>query len=293
MMNKRKFGSTALIVSALGLGAGHIGGSEKSDKETFNLLDAAYDLGINIIDTARGYGLSEERIGRWIKQENKEIIISTKVGYGVEGVQDWTYDCIIKGVDRARKILSKDVLDIVHLHSCSAQIMQNNGVTEALLKCKDEGKIIAAAYSGENEDLEWAIGSKIFDSFQFSYNLFDQNNIGKLHLLKMQEKGVIIKRPLANAPWRFKERPFGHYCEEYWQRMKAMNLNLSDEELLNTAVRFSAFAAGVDTIIAGTSSVYNLLQIAEAVNEGDIDFVVRSEIESKFSPFKDEWKPQI
>ena len=62
---------------------------------------AAVANGVNLIDTARGYGLSEERIGRHLAHRRQDFLLSTKVGYGVEGLPDWTYDCIVGGVERA------------------------------------------------------------------------------------------------------------------------------------------------------------------------------------------------
>lgn len=292
-MLKRTFGNTGIAVSILGFGAGHIGGEDKSDSEVFRLLDAVIDSGINLIDTARGYGLSEERIGKWIRGKKNEVIISTKVGYGIEGIEDWTYECIIKGVEAARGFLSRDTIDIVHLHSCSSWILQNNGVVEALLKCKEEGKIGCAAYSGENEDLQTAMSFGCFDSFQFSYNLFDQNNYESINHLSLSGRGVIIKRPIANAPWRFKTQPFGNYCEEYWLRMKKMGVEMTEDEYLPAAVKFSAFASGVSTIIAGTGSVDHPMSIVKAIEEGDLEAELRERFIHCFNHHQDDWRPQI
>ena len=62
----------------------------------------ALDLGLTLIDTARSYGLSEERIGRHLARRRDEFVLSTKVGYGVDGLADWTYECVLAGVDAAR-----------------------------------------------------------------------------------------------------------------------------------------------------------------------------------------------
>ncbi len=293
-MIKRTFGKTGLDVSILGFGAGHIGGSGQSEKEVFFLLDTAYDSGINLFDTARGYGESEERIGKWLRKSKKDVIISTKVGYGVEGAADWTYDCIIKGVDRARNILKKDVIDIVHLHSCDSYTLQNNGVIDALLKMKQEGKILSASYSGENEALDTAIMKNHFDSFQFSFNIFDEQNLERINLINSTSgSGIIAKRPVANAPWRFEHQPYGDYCEEYWTRMKTMNLPFSGEQYLEISIRFSAFTNGISTIILGTSNSDNLAKAVKILEWGPLDAGTYRMIRDAFRWNDKNWIPQV
>ncbi len=79
----RPFGDSGLVVSALGFGAGHIGDEHMAAQQVERLLDAAVDLGVTFFDTARGYGLSEERLGRWLPRHRAGIVLSTKVGYAL------------------------------------------------------------------------------------------------------------------------------------------------------------------------------------------------------------------
>ena len=112
----RPFGRSGLSVSVLGLGAGQIGAAELADRDVEALLRATVELGVTLIDTARSYGLSEERIGRFLAPVRDHVVLSTKVGYGVDGVPDWTGECVRLGVDRALTLLATDRIDIVHLH---------------------------------------------------------------------------------------------------------------------------------------------------------------------------------
>ena len=98
-MTPRDFGSTGLSVSPLGFGAMQVGDPRIDDAEAARMLHGALDLGITLIDTARSYGLSEGRIGRHLSARRDEYVLSTKVGYGIDGVPDWTYDCVMAGVD--------------------------------------------------------------------------------------------------------------------------------------------------------------------------------------------------
>ena len=201
MSLKRTCGAAGMTVSLLGFGAGHIGGSELTEAECATLLHGLLDAGVTLVDTARSYGLSEERIGRHLSRRRSEFILSTKVGYGVAGQEDWTQACVVAGVDRALRELRTDHLDIAHLPSCSCEVLAEGGVIEALEKAKAAGKIRAMAYSGENEALDFALASGRFDGLQCSINLCDQKNLKRVLPLGMEQGlGFIVKRPLANTP---------------------------------------------------------------------------------------------
>lgn len=287
------FGSSGLKVSQLGFGAGHIGSPEMDGNHVEMLLSAALDMGITLFDTAKGYGLSEERLGRFISSHRSRIILSTKVGYSVPGFEDWTYDCIIEGVHQALRTLQTGYIDIVHLHSCPLHILQNNGVTDALLQMKEHGKIRVAAYSGENEELSFTISSELFGSVQTSINIFDQasknNFCGKA---RSNGIGIIGKRPLGNCPWKYSEQPTGMYAEEYWNRMKAMELDFGNE-WAQIAIRFAGWHGGADSIISGTQSITHLKQITEFVETGPLEASLVQFLEVKYLQSGQNWRGEI
>lgn len=263
-MEYRKFGNTDLRVSALGLGAGQIGDERQSESNVGYLLQFAVDQGITLLDTARGYGLSEERIGRHLKHRRQELVISTKVGYDIAGHADWTFGCVAAGVDAALKRVQTDYLDIVHLHSCPLPVLQQGDVIRALQEAQQAGKVRVIAYSGENEELAWAVNSGFFGSVEHSLNLCDQQVISTvLPLAADKQLGVIAKRPVANAPWRFNDCPTGDYAEVYWKRLDKMRKNAPhllppEMEWQELAIRFSAYTPGVSSIIIGTSNIEHL-----------------------------------
>ncbi|HEU4534221.1 MAG TPA: aldo/keto reductase, partial [Polyangiaceae bacterium] len=162
-MERRPLGATGLSVSALGLGAGPLGDARFDEAAIARLLLEAADAGITFFDTARGYGLSEERIGRALAPRRDAIVLCTKVGYGVEGHADWTGPCISRGVDDALGRLRTDRLDVVLLHSCPANVALRDDILGALEGAKRAGKARAIGYSGDNEDLAAAIASGRFD----------------------------------------------------------------------------------------------------------------------------------
>lgn len=269
-MIHNNLGHTGLKVSALGFGAMHIHNERTSEAEAGALLNHVLDEGITLIDTARGYGLSEERIGRHVAHRRHEFVLSTKVGYGVEGVPDWTYDCIVLGVERALRLMNTDVLDIVHLHSCPLPVLQQGDVIRALLDCRTAGKLRVPAYSGDNAEVDFAIACGAFGSLQTSISLCDQAHLAQRAALADHAGiGVIAKRPLAGAVWRLAQRPGDHAKGQYWDRFKAMGL-VGAEDWADVALRFVAFHSGAASAIVGTARPANLQRNLAAVARGPL-----------------------
>lgn len=293
-MEYRDFGNTGLKVSALGFGAGHIGDGQTEGKSFEFLLNTLLDSGINLIDTARAYGLSEKRIGQYISHRRADFILSTKVGYNDKWHPDWSYDTVISNIEEALTLLKTDYIDIVHLHSCSLDILEKGEATAALEKAKDQGKIRVVAYSGENEALQYAIQSQRFGSLQTSVNFCDQRGISRfLPEAKVNGMGVIAKRPIANAPWRHESPPVGHYSEEYWHRWKKMNPDPHGLPWDELALRFTAFSPGVDTCILGTSSSAHLKTGIEAINKGALPRDVHNYLTDNFKLNNSNWSGLI
>lgn len=276
----RPLGNTGLEVSFLGFGAGHIGSTDLSEDQAGTLLNRALDRGINFVDTARGYGLSEERIGRHLSWRRQDFILSTKVGYGVEGAPDWTYASVVRGAEEALVKMRTSWIDVVLLHSCPREVLLREEILRALEDVRSRGLARFTGYSGENEDLEAALGVDQVQVVETSVNLCDQGNISDVlapegRFSRLGSRGVIAKRPLANGFWRYPDRPWGQYAEEYWVRWQTLASRLSAEitrmprDIL--AMEFLARVPQVSTGIVGTGSLENLeknIKMAEGL-QGD------------------------
>lgn len=294
-MELRDFGRTGLRVSPLGFGAMHINDERTSEDEAGHLLNAVLDLGVNLIDTARGYGLSEERIGRHLAHRRSDFVLSTKVGYLVEGVPDWTYDCIVGGVERALRVMRTDWLDIVHLHSCPLQVLEQDEVIRALDDCRRAGKLRVAAYSGDNAELSRAIADERFGGVQTSISVCDQVNLAeRLPLAAGRGLGVIAKRPIAGAVWRHAQRPDDFAEGQYWDRWQAMGFDaLPAEERTELALRFTAHLPGVSSSIVGTGKLANFRQNLTLVEKGPLPVVQQQLLRDAFLQHQQDWQGLI
>lgn len=106
-------------VSKIGLGAWQFGtagwgfGREYGRKEAIDVINAALDMGINLIDTAEayGHGLSEEIVGEAVRERRDEAIIATKI-YPLH----LRYGGILKAADRSLRRLRVDAIDLYQVH---------------------------------------------------------------------------------------------------------------------------------------------------------------------------------
>jgi aryl-alcohol dehydrogenase-like predicted oxidoreductase len=268
----RPLGKTGLSVSAVGLGAGRIGGPETSEADVDRLVGGALDAGVTLIDTARSYGFSEERLGRALAGRRESVVLSTKVGYGVPGVPDWTGRSVTDGVDAALLRLRTDRLDLVHLHSCELAVLERNGVAEALRSAVQAGKVRVSAYSGEGDALLWAVRSGLFGAVQCSVSVVDQAALdGAVAQAADRGIGVLGKRALGNAPWRFDARPPESDVAEAWDRFRALRPDAGGLGWPALFTRFAAFAPGVSAVLVGTASLAHLREAAGAVEQGPLD----------------------
>ncbi len=272
-IRQRAFGATGILIPPLGYGAAAAGDPALTEAEAGALLNGALDAGATLLDTARSYGLSEERIGRHLSHRRRDFILSTKVGYGVPGLPDWTGPAVAAGIDGALERLRTDVIDVVHLHSCPREVLERGDVVEALVRALEDGKVRVAAYSGDGDALEWAIDSRRFGGIQTSVNLCDLASLenGSVSRAATRGMGVLAKRPLANAPWARRSPPADdEAAAAYFQRWRELAYDLAWFEPAELALRLAAYLPGVSAAIVGTRSLARLSAHLAAVARGPL-----------------------
>lgn len=129
-MEHRSFGRSGVKVSPLCLGTMQFGWTA-DEKASFEVLDAAYDAGINFIDTADIYsrwidgnpgGVAESIIGKWLRknpEKRTQVILATKVrGRMGEGPNDegLSRKHIFSAVEQSLKRLGTDYIDLYQVH---------------------------------------------------------------------------------------------------------------------------------------------------------------------------------
>lgn len=217
-MNYRRFGATDLRVSEVGIGAfpmagmwsspegDRIGWSGTSDDESIALIHHAESLGVNLIDTAEGYGSghSEEIIGRALAGRRDRWVIATKVSPN-QGLEPDRPDRsaaarrIKEAAEASLRRLQTDVIDLYQLHAIPLDWAFEPQV-RALENLKQAGKIRHWGISIDDQDAVEklrALGS--VEVLQIRYNIAQQESDGLLHFARQTDTGTLIRVPLAKG----------------------------------------------------------------------------------------------
>lgn len=297
-MEKRQLGRTGMNVTVLGFGGAEIGFNDMAQGEVDAMLGAALDAGLNVIDTAECYFSSEEKIGRAVSHRRDDFFLFTKCGHAqdLDG-DDWQPQMLERSIERSLQRLGTDCVDLIQLHSCDAETLRRGEVTQVLQSARDAGKTRFIGYSGDSENAVEAIGSGVFDTLQTSFNIADQEPL-TLTLPEAQKMnmGVIAKRPIANAAWRYgAKQPTDDYHHEYWRRLRALDYEfLGGDEAAATALRFTLAAPQVSTAIVGTTNPKRWEENARILQNGTLspdEIEVICERWCKVAG--DEWKGQV
>jgi aryl-alcohol dehydrogenase-like predicted oxidoreductase len=287
-MERRVLGKTNLDVSVLGFGGSEIGYEEASLVTVERLLGDALDAGLNVIDTAECYLGSEELIGRAVAHRRADYHLFTKCGHA-SGLDhpDWDPRLLTESIDRSLKRLRTDYLDLVQLHSCSADVLRDGAVIGVLERAREQGKTRFIGYSGDGEDALYAVESGAFDTLQTSVNVADQEALDlTLPAARERGMGVIAKRPVANAVWKHESRPEDPYVQAYWDRLRELDYDFlrgGVAEALAVALRFTLSVPGVHTAIVGTTKPGRWRENAEMLEAGSLS-------PAEFEVIRDKWK---
>lgn len=286
---QRRYGDS-FPVTALGFGAMQVGDPALEESRAAHMLHHVLDAGLRLIDTARSYGLAEERIGRHLAARRDEFVLSTKVGYGVPGVPDWTWDCVVQGVDAARARLCTDRIDIVHLHSCPLELLEQGAVTDALQECRRRGWIGVAAYSGDGPPLLHAVQSGAFGGVQASVSLCDQASLPTLATARAGGIGTVAKRSLAGRPWAAAGAPDAVHdaCRARFDLLRDA-LDFAPADWDAWALRFAVYAAGVDCVIVGGTDPGHVDRNLAAVAAGPLPDAEQRAIRDAFARLGSGW----
>ncbi len=212
-MQLRKLGDTGIKVSPYGLGTTKFGRNTgvkypnpfdlPEESELANLLALAKDLGVNIIDTAPAYGLSEERLGRLLKGQRDDWVIVGKVGEEFENNQSsyhFTPDHFEMSLERSLKRLQTDYIDILLIHSDGhdLDILNNDSLLTKMQHFKQRGLVKAIGASTKTAD--GGIKTlKLMDVVMASYNPDYTDEKPVLDYAAQHNKGVLLKKVLSSG----------------------------------------------------------------------------------------------
>ena len=188
-------GRTGLRVSRMGFGGIPI--QRLNPGEARALLDAVEAAGVNFIDTARGYTVSEELIGQAIEGRRDRFVLATKsMSRDREGMA--------KDIEVSLGNLRTDFIDLYQIHNANLQQLEQvcapGGALEALLEAKAAGKIGHLGFTTHSVDafaraleLDWV------ETVMFPYNIVETQGAELMERAKARNVGFINMKSLAGG----------------------------------------------------------------------------------------------
>ena len=194
-MEYRTLGKTGLKVSRMGFGGIPI---QKIDEEgTRKLLREMAEKGINYIDSARGYTVSEQYIGYGLEGIRDKFILATKS-------MSRTKDAMAADIETSLKNFRTDYIDLYQVHNPSMeqldQVIEKGGALEALREAKKAGKIGHIGLTAHSTAVfERALKLDWVETIMFPYNIVEQQGAELIHRCAEKNIGFIDMKPLAGG----------------------------------------------------------------------------------------------
>ena len=194
-MEYRTLGKTGLKISRMGFGGIPI---QRTDAEsTVQLMRWLSEKGVNYIDTARGYTVSEEYLGQALEGIREKFVIATKS-------MSRTKEAMAADIDISLKNLRTDYIDLYQIHNATPadveKIIAPGGALEALQEAKAVGKIGHIGITAHSaKTFELALEMDWVETIMFPYNIVETQ--GEELIRKCAEKniGFIAMKPLAGG----------------------------------------------------------------------------------------------
>ncbi|MDG4783856.1 aldo/keto reductase [Micromonospora sp. WMMD961] len=297
-MTYRRLGDSGLVVSVVGIGCNNFG--RKLDLDgTRAVVDAALDAGINLFDTADIYGepqgASEELLGQALKGRRDDVVVATKFGMDMNGLNGPDFGArgsrryIARAVEASLRRLGTDHIDLYQMHEPDP----GTPIDETLAALDDlvrDGKV---RYLGNSNFTGWQIadadwvassnGRARFISAQNHYSLLERSV--ETEVIPACERfglGMLPFFPLANGlltgKYRREAQPpagsrlsgGGRYAERLaaadWDTIEAIEAYAGERGLSMLQVAIGGLAAqpAVTSVIAGATTPEQVLANAAA-----------------------------
>src|SRR5436853_2589841 len=219
-MQIRRLGKDGPEVPVLGLGGWPLGGGmgQIDDQTVIDIVRAAIDRGVTLIDTAEAYLASESRIGKALKNGYRQrCFLATKVSY------DYSRDGIRAAIERSLRTLGVDYVDLYQIHTWVRQYPLEEAMA-TMARLQEAGK---ARYIGvsnfDAEQMQRTLQSARFQSTQPIYNLFNRHiETEDAPFCEREGIGILAYSPLAKGLLTGKYKA-GHVFPPHDERHESLN----------------------------------------------------------------------
>lgn len=184
------------------------------ERQALTLLERAFALGVRYFDTAPSYGLSEERLGRFLAAltpgERGAVRIATKFGEHWDAAKaepfvDHSLDALKRSLDGSLALLGR--IDILQLHKTTGEVLGSIDLARAWEYASALGITTIGASVSDLKSAGIAIANAAYGILQFPYNATRPDFAGILDRAAARGMAVAINRPFAMGSMLYESRP--------------------------------------------------------------------------------------
>ena len=288
-MLMNNFKKSKYEISKFGLGTVQFGldygfTKRKTQNEVNDILNTAVNNKVNLIDTAREYGDSEEKIGNFMREYDNDFVIATKLNL-IEDVESCDYESfrnnIFQSVDESLNNLNIDKIPILQLHQVDNTLYSNNDFWSCIEELKKEKLIIKFGVSiyGVNEG-EFLLDNhgNLIDYLQIPYNIFDRRFDSIFNKIQINNVDLITRSTFLKGiiPCSMEDVPDElNEIKPYKSKLELLSdkLNIPVDEL---ALIFVYYNKNISSTILGVNSSMELENNVNCVtkfNESILDSI--------------------
>jgi len=292
MLPRHELGRTGFQVTRLGYGSMGIRGPRTwgvrvvSDADAEAILNAVLDEGINLIDTAPDYGLSEERIGRFIGHRRAEFVLATKCGCDYHQADDhlemthtWTRDVVQRNLEQSLQRLRTDVIDLLQFHGGDARTLQQQGLIDLVRKFREQGLVRFIGVSSTLPELTALLDLNVFDTVQLPYSCLAPEHRELMQQAADAGVGVIVRGGIAHGgPDAEIQR---EALNKIWNAARLDELLSPDMNRAEFILRATLSHPGCHTTIVGTCNLIHLKENIAAAMQGPFPETLMEEIQRR------------
>lgn len=279
-------GNTGLQVSRLGLGTVELGlpygigkASPPDDAACVRLLKHAYERGITYLDTAAAYGRSEEIIGMAFPAGCARPVIATKVTLRDADGTPWPAASMAReiqaSIDRSRRLLHTDVLDLVQIHNAEALIAGDQALREAMDAQMQAGNVRnwGASTYGEEAALAVVASGPPMRTLQIAYSVLDRTlETSVMPACRQAGTGLILRSVFLQGVLSDRRHtlPVGLAPLRRVADAAASIAAQLDVPLPVLALRFALFESSAQVALVGTADIVELDTNIDAMLAGPL-----------------------
>lgn len=268
---------------------------QPSRDQSFELLDAAIDGGVTVLDTAASYGDSELTIGDYLRQRpevKEKLIVVTKFRVKEDGLSfEQMKEMIHRSVEQSLERLGLECIDLLLMHDATEFQKDPDGIERILGELRQQGCVkMVGASAYRMEEIKPLLDRELFEAFQMPIHLLDHRYKSEKESYEKMQRKVIFARSIYLQGLFFKksEELTGNLAvlRPHVQKVQELARQLG-VTVAQLCVKYTLALPWIDSLVLGAELPEQVIDNLKNINLPPIPPETLEEIEASFTEVPD------